>query len=90
MPADRSESGPSWVKLGDTLWAGEFWYSDRSAWVQWHDAVSGQIDERGAWFLVGWDTDADRIVIDVVHPDLLLTTLMDLNIRGVEFWRGQS
>lgn len=80
---------PEWVKVGDTLWAGEFWYTDESAWDRWTDTVVEQIDERGAWFLVGWTSADDRLVIDVLRRDIDIF-LHDRNIRGVEFWRGNS
>ena len=79
-----------WVKVGDTLNAGEFWYSDREAWARWHNLIAEEIEERGAWFLVGGNPADDLLVIDVIHPDRLRQTLVDNNIRYVEFWRGQS
>ena len=85
-----SEIAAPWVKVGDTLNAGEFWYSDRSAWAAWHNDVAEEIEERMAWFLVGGKPNGDRLVIDVIHPDRLPQTLIDHNIRSDEFWRGHS
>lgn len=88
--AGEYQPPPTWLQVGDTLWAGEFWYIDSRAWAAWHALVAQQIGERGAWFIVGWTTNAERLVIDVLHPHTLPELLRTRNIRGVEFWRGQS
>lgn len=86
----------AWMKVGDTLRADEFWFNDTAAWQAWADRVIAEVDERGAWFLVGSNPADDRLVIDVLdvykgRPDTRLRQMLPRrNVRAVEFWRGRS
>lgn len=89
-----SDATDTWVKVGDTLTPDPFWYNELAAWLRWSSLVVQEIDERGAWFVVGITPDCDRIVIDVLdayRSDTRLHALLrSRNVRQVEFWRGQS
>lgn len=83
-----------WVKVGETMIFDPFWYDDLAEWRLWTTLVVNEVDQRGAWFIVGITTDVDRIVIDVLDAYSADSRLHELlrarNVRSVEFWRGKS
>lgn len=93
--AHRMETGvETWVRVGETLTAEPFWYADLAEWRRWTAMVVSEVDDRGAWFIVGITPDCDRIVIDVLDAystnSRLHALLRARNVREVEFWRGRS
>lgn len=76
-----------WVKIGETLNSGEWWYSDLAAWMLWTMKVAEEAEERNAWFIVGYKPNLDCFVFDVLDPSRLRMVLQERNIRSVEFWR---
>lgn len=89
-----------WVELGEPITDADRFMTD-ATWFQWAERVAVEVEERGAWFLLGNRPDEKEFVFDVLDHmgrelpvvslvGVLERRLRSRNVRTVRFFGRAS